>query len=83
VHVGATDPKLVPGLMDERMIISIPRMVAFIGSALLAAALLAEFAHNDLGFSRHSIRSDALTFALGIVGVLILFLCSDRFGKKR
>ncbi|HTO62043.1 MAG TPA: hypothetical protein VMM15_12390 [Bradyrhizobium sp.] len=65
------------------MIISIPRLVAFIGSALLAAAWLANFAHNDLGLSRYSIRSDALTSALGIAAMVAIFLWSDRLGKKR
>ena len=73
----------LPGFGAQRMIISIPRIIAFVGSALVAAVWLANFAHNDLGLSRYSIRSDALTSALGIAGMLTLLIWSDRFGKKR
>ena len=57
-------------------------LVIFAATAALAALWLADFAHYDLGISRHAVRSDALLSAAGISGILILLLYADRCGKK-
>jgi uncharacterized membrane protein len=57
-------------------------LIIFAATAALAALWLADFAHYDLGISRHTVRSDALLTAAGISGILIFLLYSDRFGKK-
>jgi hypothetical protein len=59
------------------------RLLLSIVAAIAAAALLAHFAHDDLGLSRHAVRTDALLSAAGLSGFLMLFLYSDRFGNRR
>jgi hypothetical protein len=63
----------------------VPRIPFFlavaIGSAALAALCLANVAHNDLGMSSHTIRSDALLSALLVFGMLMIGLFSSRLGR--
>lgn len=59
------------------------KLLLSVVAAIAAAVVLAHFAHDDLGLSRHVVRTDALLSAAGLGGVLALFVYSDRFGKRR
>ena len=62
-----------------------PRFAKFglsVAAAIAAAIWLAHFSHVDLGIPRHIVRTDALLSATGLGGFLVLFLYSDRFGKR-
>lgn len=65
----------------------IPKIPFFLavaaGSAALAALGLASLAHNDLGMSSHTIRSDALLTALLVFGMLVIGMFSSRLGRGR
>ena len=54
-------------------------VLVFVGAAVIAADLLANFAHNELGLTRSFIGSAALLCS----GVLCLGLWSDRFGIRK
>lgn len=59
------------------------KLLLSVVAAIAAAVWLAHFAHDDLGLSRHAVRTDALLSAAGLGGFLALFLYSNRFGKRR
>lgn len=60
----------------------IPFLLALaVGSAALAALCLASVAHDDLGMSSYTIRSDALLTALLVFGMLMIGLFSKRLGR--
>jgi hypothetical protein len=54
-------------------------VLVFAGTAVIAARLLANFAHNDLGLTPLVIREAALLCS----GALCLGLYSDRFGRRK
>jgi hypothetical protein len=58
------------------------KFVLSVAAAMAAAVWLAHFSHVDLGIPRHIVRTDALLSATGLGGFLVLFLYSDRFGKR-
>ncbi len=58
------------------------KMLLFVLAAVAAAAWLAHVAHSDLDLPRRIVRTDALLSAAGLGGFLVLFLYSNRFGKK-
>lgn len=59
------------------------KFILFVVAAIAAAAWLAYVAHDGLGLSRQSVRTDALLSAAGLGGFLVLFLYSGRFGRRR
>jgi hypothetical protein len=65
-------------LADMRLT-KIAYYLIFVGAAVIAADLLANFAHNELGLSRYAIREAALVCS----GVLGIGLYSHRLGKRK
>ncbi len=58
------------------------KLLFFTGAAIAVATWLAHFSHVDLDLPRQVVRDDALLSAAGLGGFLVLFLYSDRFGKR-
>jgi len=55
----------------------------FSGAAVIAAMLLAYFAHDELGILRYVVRDDALVSALLCSGLFAIVLFFSRFGRRR
>ena len=54
----------------------------FVVAAIIAAKLLGDFAHSELGITRGALRTDALLAALVWSGIVGIAFYSDRFGKR-
>jgi hypothetical protein len=65
------------------MMVSVPRLVAFTGSALGAAIALAHFTRHELGLPRQVVRTDSLLSALVVAATLIVLIFLHRLGRKR
>ncbi len=56
--------------------------LVFAVAAVVAAFAVGHVAHDDWGFARQTIRSQALLFAALLGGLLIITLFANRFGKR-
>jgi hypothetical protein len=56
-------------------------LLAFACAAMVAAYTVGPIAHDDLGFARQAIRTQALLFAAVLGGLLAITLFGSRFGK--
>jgi hypothetical protein len=57
-------------------------ILAFACAAVVAAFTLGQIAHDDWGFARQTIRSQALLFAAVLGGLLVITLFAGRFGRR-
>jgi hypothetical protein len=57
-------------------------ILVFAVAAVVAAFTVAHIAHDDWGFARQTIRSQALLFAAVLGGLLVITLFASRFGKR-
>jgi hypothetical protein len=57
--------------------------LVFLAAAGVAAFTLAHIAHDDIGFSRQAIRTEALLSAALIGGLLAITLFGNRLGKRK
>jgi hypothetical protein len=55
----------------------------FFAAAVIAAMLLAYFAHDELGIPRYVVRGDALMSALLWASLFVIALFSNRFGRRK
>ena len=69
--------------MLTRFLNTIAGLVLFVGAAAIAAMLLAYFAHGEFGLSPRVVRSDALISALVLIGLLLIALFSDSYGRHK
>jgi len=56
--------------------------LVFAVAAGVAAFAVGHIAHDDWGFARQTIRSEALLFAALLGGLLVIALFANRFGKR-
>ncbi len=66
----------------QRIVTRILSCLAFLGAAVLAALALARFAHDVLGLSSDTVRTDAMFLALVLTGLFIIVVFSGRFGRR-
>ena len=57
-------------------------ILVFAVAAVVAAFAVGHVAHDDWGFARQTIRSQALLFAAVLGGLLVITLFANRFGKR-
>jgi hypothetical protein len=57
--------------------------VVFACAAAVAAYTVGHIAHDDLGFARQAIRTQALLFAAVLGGLLVITMFGSRFGKGK
>jgi ABC-type branched-subunit amino acid transport system permease subunit len=57
--------------------------LVFACAAAVAAYTVGHIAHDDLGFARQAIRTQALLFAAVLGGLLVITLFGSRFGKRK
>jgi hypothetical protein len=55
----------------------------FACAPMVAAYTVGHIAHDDLGFARQAIRTQALLFAALLGGLLAITLFGSRFGKRK
>jgi hypothetical protein len=55
----------------------------FACAAAVAAYTVGHIAHDDLGFARQAIRTQALLFAAVLGGLLVITMFGSRFGKGK
>jgi hypothetical protein len=55
----------------------------FACAAAVAAYTVGYIAHDDLGFARQAIRTQALLFAAVLGGLLAITLFGSRFGNRK
>jgi hypothetical protein len=58
-------------------------LLVFFGAAVVAAMILAYFAHDELGVRLYVIRDDAFVSALLCSGMLVIALFSRRSDKRK
>ena len=54
----------------------------FFGAAVIAAMVLAYFAHDALGIPRYVVRDDALVSAVLCSGLFAIVLLSNRYDRR-
>jgi hypothetical protein len=57
--------------------------LVFACAATVAAYTVGHIAHDDLGFARQAIRTQALLFAAVLGGLLVITMFGSRFGKGK
>ena len=57
--------------------------LVFLAAAAVAAFTLGHIAHDDIGFSRQAIRTEALLSAALIGGLLAITMFGSRLGKRK
>jgi hypothetical protein len=67
----------------ENVLDKLVGFLIFFGAAVIAAMLLAYFAHDELGIPRYIVRDDALGSAVLCSGLFAIVVFSNRFGGRR
>jgi hypothetical protein len=57
--------------------------LVFACAAAVAAYTVGHIAHDDLGFARQAIRTQALLFAAVLGALLVITMFGSRFGKGK
>jgi hypothetical protein len=68
--------------MHDRPAKALPILI-FVAVAAIAAFVLADFGHNELGLARETIRSDALRLAAALAVMAALATYRSHFGKHK
>jgi hypothetical protein len=58
-------------------------LLVFLGAAVVAAVILAYFAHDELRMRLYTVRDDALVSALLCSGMFVIALFSSRSDKRK
>jgi hypothetical protein len=58
-------------------------VLVFLAAAAVAAFTLGHIAHDDIGFSRQAIRTEALLLAALMAGLLAIALFGSWLGKRK